>query len=94
MATQSSILAWKIQWTEELGRLRSMGVFLAARAFSICGERRLLFSCTLPAFHYGGFSHCGARALGILGFSALTHMLSSCGSQALEHRLNSCGSEA
>ena len=25
MATQSSILAWKIPWTEELGRLQSMG---------------------------------------------------------------------
>ena len=24
MATQSSILAWKISWTEELGRLQSM----------------------------------------------------------------------
>ena len=26
MATQSSILAWKIPWTEELGRLHSMGL--------------------------------------------------------------------
>ena len=25
MATQSSILAWKISWTEEPGRLQSMG---------------------------------------------------------------------
>ena len=25
MATQSSILAWKILWTEEPGRLQSMG---------------------------------------------------------------------
>ena len=25
MATPSSILAWKIPWTEELGRLQSMG---------------------------------------------------------------------
>ena len=25
MATYSSILAWKILWTEELGRLQSMG---------------------------------------------------------------------
>ena len=25
MATHSSILAWKIQWTEEPGRLQSMG---------------------------------------------------------------------
>ena len=26
MATHSSILAWKIQWTEEPGRLQSMGL--------------------------------------------------------------------
>ena len=26
MATHSSILAWKIPWTEELHRLQSMGV--------------------------------------------------------------------
>ena len=26
MATHSSILAWRIQWTEELGGLQSLGV--------------------------------------------------------------------
>ena len=26
MATHSSILAWRIPWTEETGRLQSMGV--------------------------------------------------------------------
>ena len=26
MATQSSVLAWRIPWTEELGRLQFMGV--------------------------------------------------------------------
>ena len=26
MATHSSLLAWKISWTEELGRLQSMGL--------------------------------------------------------------------
>ena len=26
VATHSSILAWKIQWTEESGRLQSMGL--------------------------------------------------------------------
>ena len=26
MATYSSILAWRIPWTEELGRLQSMGL--------------------------------------------------------------------
>ena len=27
MATHSSILAWKIPWTEESGRLQSMGLY-------------------------------------------------------------------
>ena len=31
MATQSSTLAWKIPWTEELGRLQSMGSLGVAR---------------------------------------------------------------
>ena len=26
MATYSSILVWKIPWTEDLGRLQSMGI--------------------------------------------------------------------
>ena len=26
MATHSSILAWRVPWTEELGRLQSMGL--------------------------------------------------------------------
>ena len=26
MATQSGVLAWKIPWTEELGKLQSMGL--------------------------------------------------------------------
>ena len=30
MATQSSILAWEIPWTEEAGRLQSMGLHRAA----------------------------------------------------------------
>ena len=32
MATHSSILAWKIPWTEEQGRLQSMGLQRVRRA--------------------------------------------------------------
>ena len=46
------------------------------------------------AFRCGGFSCCGARALGARASVAAAHGLSSCGSQALEHRLNSCGPRA
>ena len=34
MATQSSILAWKIPWTEEPGRLLSMGVMKSGTRLS------------------------------------------------------------
>ena len=50
--------------------------------------------CSARASHCGGFSCCGAQALGTLASVVVTHGLSSCGSRALEHRLNSCGSRA
>ena len=34
MATHSSILAWKIPWTEEPGRLQSMGLQRVGQGFS------------------------------------------------------------
>ena len=40
MATHSSILAWKIPWTEEPGRLQSMGLQSRARL------RDFTFTCT------------------------------------------------
>ena len=42
----------------------------------------------------GGFSCCGAWALGAQASAAVAQGLSSCGSQALEHRLSSCGARA
>ena len=42
MATHSSTLAWKILWTEEPGRLQSMGL------------QRVRHKCLQPHFH---FSH-------------------------------------
>ena len=46
------------------------------------------------ASHCGGFSCCGAWALGAQASIVAAHGLSSCGSQALEHRLSSCGTWA
>ena len=55
MATHSSILAWKIPWTEEPGRLQSMGSqtvghdwvtsfhFTSLRTFTICAETPILW---------------------------------------------------
>ena len=42
----------------------------------------------------GGFSCCGARALGTQASVVVAHRLSSCGSRALERRLSSCGAQA
>ena len=50
--------------------------------------------CGAWASHCGGFSCCGARALGTWASVVVAGGLSSCGSQALEHRLSSCGARA
>ena len=42
----------------------------------------------------GGFSCCGAQALGARASVAVAGRLSSCGSRALERRLRNCGSWA
>ena len=43
-------------------------VFVAfAWSFSSCEKQRLLSSCGGQASHWGGFSCCGARALGHVG---------------------------
>ena len=55
-----------------------------ARAFSSCGERGLFFICSVRASHCGGFSRCGARALGTQASVVAARELSSCGSRALE----------
>ena len=50
--------------------------------------------CCVQASHCGGFSCCGARALGVRASVFVALWLRSCGSQALEHRLSSCGTRA
>ena len=57
MATRSSILAWRIPWTEEPGRLQSMGLQswtgLSAQAqTALCGSGRVLV-LTLPPGNKG-----------------------------------------
>ena len=43
-------------------------IFVAAWAISHCGKWGLLISCSAWVSHYGGFSYCGAWALGCAGF--------------------------
>ena len=50
--------------------------------------------CGEWACHCGGFSCCGARALGMRASVVVARGLSSCGSRALKHRLSSCGAQA
>ena len=63
------------------------GSSLLLRLFSSCGEQELLSGCHVPASYCGGFSCCGAWALGSLGFSG-------CSSRVLEQRLSTCGAQA
>ena len=55
---------------------------------------RVFSSCGAQASHCGGFSCCGAWALGAWASVVVACGLSSCGSQALERRLSSCGAWA
>ena len=55
---------------------------------------RATLCCGVRASHCGGFSCCGAWALGTHASVVVVCELSSCGSQALERRLSSCGAQA
>ena len=50
--------------------------------------------CGAWASHCGGFSCCGAWALGVWTSVVAALGLSRCGSWALEHRFSSCGARA
>ena len=50
--------------------------------------------CGAGTSHCGGFSCCGAWALGAQASVVAACGLSSCGSRALEHRRSSCGTQA
>ena len=65
-------------------------VFVAERGLSLVAT----LCCGAWASHCGGFSCCGARALGAQASVVAARGLSSCGSQALECRLSSCGARA
>ena len=71
--------------------LAVLGLHCCAWAFSSCGEQGATPRCGARASHCGGFSYCGAWALGTWVPVAMALGLSSCGSRALEHRLSSCG---
>ena len=69
-------------------------VFIASRRLSLVVASGATFCCGAQGSHCGGFSCCGARALGMRASVVVVHGLSSCGSRALERRLSSCGAQA
>ena len=69
-------------------------VFVAACGLSLVAASRGYSSLWCAASHCGGFSCCGARALGTQATVVVAHGLSSCGARALERRLSSCGARA
>ena len=69
-------------------------VFLAARRLSLVAASGGYSSLRARASHCGGFSCCGARALGVWASVVVACGLSSCGSWAVELRLSSCGARA
>ena len=69
-------------------------VFVAAHGFLYLRGAGAALSCGARASHCGGFSCCGARALGTWASVVVALRLSSCGLRALERRLSSCGARA
>lgn len=50
--------------------MAALGLLCCTRAFSSCGEQGFTLHCRAWASHCGGFSICGAQALGRGGFSS------------------------
>ena len=69
-------------------------VFIAVRGLSLVVARGATLCCGVRASYCGGFSCCGAWALGTRASAVGARGLSSCGSRALERRLSSCGARA
>ena len=69
-------------------------VFVAARGLSLVVVSRATLCYGTQASHCGGFSCCGAQALGAQASVVVACGLSSCGSRALERKLSSCGTWA
>ena len=63
MATHSSILAWKIPWTEEPGGLQSMGSQRSGHDERLSRAQHLILW-----IHYALFSHQGSPSIPISGY--------------------------
>ena len=72
----------------------SVGPSLLRTGFLSLWRAGAILRCGVQASHCGGFSCCGARALGVWASVGVACGLSNCGSWALECRLSSCGARA
>ena len=70
-----------------------VGSLLLCAGFLKLWRARAALRCGARASHFGGFSCCGAWALGTRASVVVAPGLSSCGSRALECRLSSCGAQ-
>ena len=61
--------------------LAALGLRCCTQAFSSCGEQGLLFVAARGLHHRGGFSCCGAWALGARVSVVVARGLSSCGTR-------------
>ena len=82
------------QWIDGLFILFFKYIYLFLAALGLSCRARAFSSYGVWASHCGGFSCCGARALGARASVVVARGLSSCGLWALEHRLSSCGAQA
>ena len=86
---------WQIMGTQKYFFLFiNVFIYLFLAALGLCGCTRAFSSCSARASRRGGFSCCGARALGARASVVVSRGLSSCGSRAVERRLSSCGTQA
>ena len=58
MATHSSILTWKIPWTEECGELQSMGLQRIWHDLVTKGQQSSLMKCFFFFHVFCPFSNC------------------------------------
>ena len=102
MATHSNILVWKKSWTEEPGKLQSVGSQRARQNWATKHTHvdMLGLHCCVQAFSSCsewellsscGSSCCRAQALGCSGFSAHGTQAQQLQLPALQYRLSSCG---
>ena len=69
-------------------------VFVAVCGLSLVAASKGYSLLQCAGFSLGGFSCCGAWALGTRASVVVARGLSGCGSWALECRLSSCGAQA